>query len=106
METEFKVGARLTRVASFLDAHGAGTSVEDVVKDLRFCEGELVSRRFRRATAADGSPIRVRVMGADAALIHVTRALTLVQEDQSHLDQAKASVEQAIEEVAHMGAGI
>jgi hypothetical protein len=101
MDTELVVGARLTRVASFLDADGAGTSIEDVVKDLRFCEGELVSRRFRRATAADGSPIRVRVIGADAALIHVTRALSLVQ-DQTHLDQAKASVEQAREEVAHM----
>ena len=93
--------ARLTRVASFLDDHGAGTSIEDVVKELRFCEGELVSRRFRRATAADGSPIRVKVMGADAALIHVTRALSLMQ-DESHLDQARASVEQAREEIAHM----
>ena len=100
MDTQL-VEARLTRVASFLDDHGAGTSIEDVVKDLRFCEGELVSRRFRRATAADGSPIRVRVIGADAALIHVTRAISQVQ-DQSHLDQARASVEQAREEVAHL----
>ena len=99
------VGTRLTRVASFLDAHGTGTSIEDVVKELRFCEGELVTRRFRRATAPDGSPIRVRVIGADAALIHVTRAISLMH-DQTHLEQAKASVEQAREEVAHMRAEI
>ncbi|MBS1874040.1 MAG: hypothetical protein JSU00_12565 [Acidobacteria bacterium] len=100
METEL-VEATLTRVASVLECHLAGTSFDDAVTGLRRCESELVTRRFKRTTAADGRSIRVRVPAADAALIHVSRALSLIG-DESHLDEAREVVAQAREEVAHM----
>ncbi len=102
MDTEV-MESRLTRAVSFLDSADLGTSVQDVVKELRSCETELVASRFARATAADGRYVRVKVPGVDAALIHVTRALSFMQ-DPGDLGQARESVQHAREEVAHIAA--
>ena len=92
---------RLTKVVTFFNSPTHGAGWQEVMKELRSCESELVSRRFARSTASDGRSIRVRVPAADAALIHVSRALSLMGDD-SHLEQAKESVEHAREEVAHL----
>jgi len=102
MDTEV-MESRLTKVCSFFTTDVEGTNVQDVVNELRSCERELVAHRFARATASDGRPIRVRIPAVDAALIHVSRALSLVR-DGSQVEQARASVEQAREEVAHIPA--
>jgi hypothetical protein len=102
METEV-MEYRLTKVVSFFNSPTDGAGLQEVVNELRSCERELVSRRFARSTASDGRSIRVRVPAVDAALIHVSRALSLIGDD-SHLEQAKESVEQAREEVAHISA--
>lgn len=94
--------SRLNRVSSFL-SHAEATTVQDVVNDLRSCERELVAHRFARTRAADGRPIRVRVPAIDAALIHVSRALSLVR-DGSQIEQARESIEQAREEITHIPA--
>lgn len=95
--------SHLTKVASFFESHTEGTSVQDVMNELRSCERELVARRFARSTAADGRAIRVRVPAVDAALIHVCRAMSLMG-DENHKAQARESVEHARQEVAHIGA--
>jgi hypothetical protein len=100
METEV-MECRLTKVVCFFDSPTDGAGLQEVVNELRSCESELVSRRFARSTASDGRAIRVRVPAVDAALIHVSRALSLMG-DGSHLEQAKESVEHAREEVAHI----
>jgi hypothetical protein len=102
MDTEV-MESRLTMAASRLDSHATGTSVDDVVIELRSCESELVAHRFARSTARDGRSIRVKIPGVDAALIHVTRALSFMGDD-SHLKQARESVENAREEVANLAA--
>ncbi len=93
--------SRLTKAASRLNSHALGTSVDDVVTELRSCESELVAHRFAHSTARDGRSIRVKVPGVDAALIHVTRALSFMGDD-AHLKQARESVEHAREEVANI----
>ena len=95
--------SHLTRVASFFESQAEGTKLQDVMDELRSCERELVARRFARATAADGRPIRVRVPAVDAALIHVCRAMSLMG-DSSRLSQVRESIEHAREEVAHIPA--
>src|SRR3974377_2323739 len=95
------IESRLTKVCSFFTAHADGTSVQDVVYELRSCESELVAHRFARAKAVDGRPIRVLVPAVDAALIYVSRALTLVQ-DGSQVEELRESVEHAREEIAHI----
>jgi hypothetical protein len=96
--------SHLTRVASFFESQAEGTSVQEAINELRSCESELVARRFARAIAADGRAIRVRVPAVDAALIHVCRAMSLMGD--SHLAQARESVEHAREEVAHIAAAL
>jgi hypothetical protein len=102
MDTEV-MASHLTKVAFFFESQTEGTHVQEVMNELRSCERELVARRFARSTAADGRAIRVRVPAVDAALIHVTRAMSLMG-DTSHLQQARESVEHAREEVAHIAA--
>jgi hypothetical protein len=102
MDTDV-IESRLTRVCSFFTTHADGTSIQDVVNELRTCERELVAHRFARSRAADGRPIRVRVAAVDAALIHVSRALTLVG-DGAQAEEARVSVEHAREEIAHIPA--
>jgi hypothetical protein len=92
---------RLEKVVSFLGSPTDGPGIQEAMKELRSCERELVSRRFARATAMDGSPIRVRVPAVDAALIYVSRAISLIG-DEGHFEEAKENVEQAREEVAHI----
>ena len=91
------------RVCSLFTTDTEGTRVQDVLSELCSCERELVAHRFARSTAADGRPIWVRVPGVDAALIHLSRALSLVR-DGSDVELARESVEQAREEVAHIPA--
>ena len=93
MDTEV-MESRLTKVCSFFTTHVEGTNVQDVVNELRSCERELVAHRFARAKASDGRPIRVRVPAVDAALIHVSRALSRVR-DGSQVEQARASAKAA-----------
>ncbi len=93
--------SRLTQAASRLDSHAVGMSFDDVVSDLRSCENELVAHRFAHSTARDGRSIRVKVPGVDAALIHVTRALSFMGDD-AHLKQARESVQHARDEVANI----
>jgi hypothetical protein len=102
MDTEL-LEARLTKAASFLDSHALGSDFGDVVKELRRCESDLVANRFVRAEAADGRTIRKKVPEVDAALIYVSRALSLVG-DEAHVAEARESVENAREEVAHLSA--
>ena len=102
MDTEL-LEARLTKAASFLDSDALGANFEDVVKELRRCESDLVANRFVRAEAPDGRPIRKKVPEMDAALMYVSRALSLVG-DESHLEEARESLEHARDEVAHLSA--
>lgn len=102
MDTEL-LEARLTKAASFLDSDALGSNFEDVVNELRRCEIDLVANRFVRAKAADGRPIRKKVPEVDAALIYVSRALSLVG-DESQIAEARESVEHARDEVAHLSA--
>ncbi len=95
--------SRLNTVSSFFMTHADRTNVQDVVNLLRSCERELVAHRFARTKAPDGRPIRVRVPAIDAALIHVSRAISLVR-DGCHVEQARESIEQAREEITHIPA--
>jgi hypothetical protein len=97
METE-SLDSHLSKAVSCLDS----ANYQELVADLRFCEQALVAKRFARATGPGGAAVRVRVPAADAALIHVTRALTLIGPDQVRLEELKQSIESARTEVAHL----
>jgi hypothetical protein len=97
METE-SLDSHLSRAASCLDS----ANFQAVIADLRFCEQALVAKRFARATGPGGAAVRVRVPAADAALIHVTRAITLINPEHTQLEEIKQSIESARSEVAHL----
>jgi hypothetical protein len=97
METE-SLDSHLSKAVSCLDS----ANFQEVVADLRYCEQALVAKRFARATGPGGAAVRVRVPAVDAALIHVTRALTLIGPDQVRLEEVKQSIESARSEVAHL----
>lgn len=95
--------SHLTKAVSYLESGDEMAGVQKAVQELRSCETELVARRFARARAADGRVMRVRVPAVDAALIYVSRALSLVGEDEQ-LQLMRENVEHAREEVSHINA--
>lgn len=97
METE-SLESHLSKAASCLES----ANFTEMIADLRYCERALVAKRFARATGPGGAAVRVRVPAADAALIHVTRALTLSGPGQVQLDEVKQSIASARSEVAHL----
>jgi hypothetical protein len=94
--------SHLIRAVSCLESDQAGSKLSEVLAELRCCEQALVAKRFVRSNRADGSSVRVRVPAVDAALIHVSRALSLVGADRMQLDLALESIEHARTEVAHI----
>jgi hypothetical protein len=97
------VDSHLTRAVACLDSGSLETKLREVVEELRFCESALVANRFVRSKGANGVVIRVRVAAVDAALIHVSRALSLMGSSAPNLKEARDCIESARMEVAHIG---
>jgi hypothetical protein len=97
------VDSHLTRAAACLDSGSLKTNLREIVDELRFCENALVANRFVRSKAANGVVIRVRVAAVDAALIYVSRALSLMGSSVPNLEEARGCIESARMEVAHIG---
>ncbi len=93
METEI-VETLLSRIASCLD-----DDPSKALSLLQSCEQQLVTNRFAKAFARDGRAIRVRVPAVDAALIDVSRALSLIHNSASAA-QIRESVEHAMGELS------
>lgn len=66
------------------------------------CEQELVAKRFVRQRDQFGSVRVLRVPGIESALIHVSQALTDLQ-DRS-VDHARVNINDAIEDLATVSA--
>jgi hypothetical protein len=99
MDTE-QLDYRLTRAAS----HLAQQSVKEVVQDLHTCEQQLVAHRFARRVDTAGNSTRVRVLEVEAALIHVSRALSLIESDTPDTELAMESINHARVELSHASA--
>ena len=99
MDTE-QLDYRLTRAAS----HLAQQSVEGVVQDLHTCEQQLVAHRFARRRDTAGNLTRVRVLEVEAALIHVSRALSLIASETPDTELAMESINYARVELSHANA--
>jgi hypothetical protein len=89
--------SHLSRAASRLGER----SVQDVVQELHTCEQQLVARRFIRKTDTTGALRRVRVPEVEAALIHVSRALSLISSNPPHPEEALDSINCARLELSH-----
>lgn len=96
METE-TVETLLTRIVSCLDENRS-----EALSLLQSCEQELVTNRFAKAVARDGRAIRVRVPAVDAALIDVSRALSLLRSS-AGVDEIRQTVEHAMFELSPVG---
>jgi hypothetical protein len=89
--------SHLNRAASCLEE----SSVQSVLQELHSCEQQLVASRFIRRADASGALRRVRVPEVEAALIHVSRALSLIETNPQRSEEVLDSINHARMELAH-----
>ena len=89
--------SHLSRAASCLEE----SSVQSLLQELHSCEQQLVASRFIRRTDPTGAFRRVRVPEVEAALIHVSRALSLIESNPQNPDEARDSINNARMELSH-----
>ncbi len=95
------VDVHLSKAASLLgEVETKEMPARESIDELQFCEKQLVAGRFTRRTNAGGYVVTVKVPGVDAALIHITRAISLIGEGSPA--KARATIKEAREEVSHI----
>ena len=89
----------LSAAASRLEGTAGGEiPTREIIENLHVCEQELVAKRFVRQRDQFGGVRVLRVPGIEAALIHVSQALTDLKV--RSVENARSNIEGAIEDLA------
>jgi hypothetical protein len=103
MDTE-AVDVHLSKAVSLLGVSDERElPLQEVIDELHICERELVAGRFVRRNNSAGGRAVVRVPGVDSALIHIGRAMSLIDKGGS-AEEALHDLKEAREHVAQISA--
>ena len=98
MDTSLLETSLSAAVSRLQETAGDDIPTRELVQQLHICEKELVAKRFVRRRDQFGSVRVLRVPGIESALIHVSQALTDLEE--RSVDDARVNIEGALEDLA------